>query len=67
MVFVLNALNAFLAPYHFVNYANVGLDDFDYFGGDGVCVVGNGDAIVAIFVHLYCKVNALEEALGIDT
>ena len=54
-------------PNHLVDYSYVRLDDLDYFGGYGVGVVGDWDAIVAVFVHLYCEINTLEETFSVNT
>ena len=55
------------SPDHFVDDAHVALDDFYYFGADVfINVVGDGDAVVAIFAELDGGVNGLQKALGVD-
>lgn len=54
-------------PYHLINYTYVRLDDLNDLCGNGVGVVWYWDAIVAVLVHLYCKVYTLKETLGVDT
>lgn len=55
------------APDHFVDDADVGLDDFYYFGAYVfVYVVGDGDSVLAVSAEFYGGVNCLEERLFID-
>ena len=53
-------------PDHLIDYTNVRLDNLYYLGRDGVGIVGNRDAIVAILVHFYCEIDTLEESLSVD-
>lgn len=56
-----------LAPNHFVDNANVRLDDADHLGGDVfVNVVGDGNAGEAVADEGDGYVYALQEALGVD-
>lgn len=55
------------APDHFVDDADVGLDDFYYFGAYVfVYVVGDGDSVLAVAAEFYGSVNCLEERLFVD-
>ena len=55
------------APDHFVDDADVGLDDFHYFGTYVfVYVVGDGDSVLAVAAEFYGSVNCLEERLFVD-
>ena len=55
------------APDHFVDDADVGLDDFHYFGTYVfVYVVGDGDSVLAVAAEFYSSVNCLEERLFVD-
>ena len=55
------------APNHFVDDADVGLDDFHYFGAYVfVYVVGDWDSVLAVAAEFYGSVNCLEERLFID-
>ena len=55
------------APDHFVDDADVGLDDFYYFGAYVfVYVVGDGDSVLAVAAEFYSSVNCLEERLFVD-
>lgn len=50
------------SPDHFVDYACVGLDEFDDLGGDAfVDVVWDGKSEVAVAVHFYGDVDGLEK------
>lgn len=56
------------APDHFVDDANVGLDDFYYFGAYVfVYVVGDWDSVLAVAAEFYGCINCLEERLFVDT
>lgn len=66
---ILSKLSAVLefAPDHFVDDADVGLDDFHYFGAYVfVYVVGDGDSVLAVAAEFYGGVNCLEERLFVD-
>lgn len=66
---ILSKLSAVLefAPDHFVDDADVGLDDFHYFGAYVfVYVVGDWDSVLAVAAEFYGSVNCLEERLFID-
>ena len=66
---ILSKLSAVLefAPDHFVDDADVGLDDFYYFGAYVfVYVVGDGDSVLAVAAEFYGSVNCLEERLFVD-
>ena len=55
------------APDHFVDDADVGLDDFHYFGTYVfVYVVGDGDSVLAVAAEFYGGVNCLEERLFVN-
>ena len=55
------------APDHFVDDADVGLDDFYYFGAYVfVYVVGDGDSVLAVAAEFYGGVNCLEERFFVD-
>ena len=55
------------APDHFVDDADVGLDDFYYFGTYVfVYVVGDGDSVLAVAAEFYGCINCLEERLFVD-
>ena len=55
------------APDHFVDDADVALDDFYYFGAYVfVNVVGDGDSVLAVAAEFYSSVNCLEERLFVD-
>ena len=55
------------APDHFVDDADVGLDDFYYFGTYVfVYVVGDGDSVLTVTAEFYSGVNCLEERLLVD-
>lgn len=55
------------APDHFVDDADVGLDDFHYFGAYVfVHVVGDGDSVLTVTAEFYSSVNCLEERLFVD-
>ena len=55
------------APDHFVDDADVGLDDFYYFGTYVfVYVVRDGDSVLAVAAEFYSSVNCLEERLFVD-
>lgn len=67
---ILSKLSAVLefAPDHFVDDADVGLDDFYYFGAYVfVYVVGDGDSVLAVAAEFYGGVNSLKERLFVDT
>lgn len=56
-----------LPPHHLIHNPHIALDYLHDFGADVfVGVVGHGDAVVAIGVHLYGCVNGLKEALLVD-
>ena len=56
-----------LTPDHFVDDADVGLDDFHYFGTYVfVYVVGDGDSVLTVTAEFYSGVNCLEERLFVD-
>ena len=56
-----------LPPHHLVDYAHVGLDDADDFGGDVfIYIIGDGDAREAVADEGDGNVYALQEALGVD-
>ena len=66
---ILSKLSAVLefAPDHFVDDADVGLDDFHYFGAYVfVYVVRDGDSVLAVAAEFYGGVNCLEERLFVD-
>ena len=66
---ILSKLSAVLefAPDHFVDDADVGLDDFYYFGAYVfVYVVGDGDSVLAVAAEFYGCINCLEERLFVD-
>ena len=66
---ILSKLSAVLefAPDHFVDDADVGLDDFHYFGAYVfVYVVGDGDSVLTVAAEFYGSVNCLEERLFVD-
>ncbi len=50
------------SPDHFVDYAGVALDELDDLGGYAfVYVVGNGEAEMAVAVHLHGDVDGLQQ------
>ena len=56
-----------LPPHHLIDYPHIALDYLHDLGADVfVGVVGHGDAVVAICVHLHGCVNGLKEALLVD-
>lgn len=66
---ILSKLSAVLefAPDHFVDDADVGLDDFYYFGTYVfVHVIGDGDSVLAVAAEFYSCVNCLEERLFVN-
>ncbi len=55
------------SPNHFVHYTHVALDDADNLGADVLInIVGNRDAMMAVFDEFYCDVNTLQQAFGVD-
>lgn len=61
---ILSKLSAVLefAPDHFVDDADVGLDDFYYFGAYVfVYVVGDGDAVLTVTTEFYGSIYSLEQ------
>ena len=57
----------FLPPHHLIHYPHIALDYLHDLGADVfVGVVGHGDAVVAVGVHLHGCVNCLKEALLAD-
>ena len=55
------------SPNHFIHHAGVGLDDLDDLIGDVlVRIIGNGDAEVAVLVHLHGGIDRLEQTLFVD-
>ena len=56
-----------LPPHHLIHHSGVALYDTDDFRADVlVDIVWNGDSRVAVLDEAYSKVNALQEAYGID-
>ena len=55
-----------LPPHHFINNADVALDNLDDLVADIVGVVGHGNAVVAVAGHADSEVHALQEALLIN-
>ena len=67
---ILSKLSAVLefAPDHFVDDADVGLDDFYYFGAYVfVNVVGDGDSVLAVTAKFNGSIYSLEQRLLVDT
>ena len=63
----INVLPSVFSPNHFVDDADVALDDFDDFGADVfIDVVGDGDAVVTVAAEADGGVHCLEEAGGVD-
>lgn len=56
-----------LPPHHFIDNADVALDDFDNLVADVVGVVGYGDAVVAVAGHADGEVYTLQEALFVNS
>ena len=57
----------FFPPHHLIHYPHIALDYLHDLGADVfIDIVGHGDAVVAIGVHLHGCVNGLKEALLVD-
>ena len=55
------------APDHFVDYGDVGLDDFDDDGADVFAYVDvDGGAVVVVAVHSDGSIDGLKKALFVD-
>ena len=67
---ILSKLSAVLefAPDHFVDDADVGLDDFYYFGAYVfVNVVGDGDSVLAVTAKFNGSIYSLEQRFFVNT
>lgn len=64
---ILLLCNLVFPPHHLIHNPGVALDNLHHFGGDVFLhVVRNGDADIAVSVHLHGGVHGLEEAVRID-
>lgn len=53
-----------LPPHHLIHHPRIALDDLDHLGGDIFFhVVGDGDAVVVVLIHLHRGFHGLEELL----
>ena len=60
-------MSSLFSPNHFVDDADVALDDFHYLGTYILIhVIGDGDAMLTVFAELDGGVNGLQKALGVD-
>lgn len=57
-----------LSPDHFVDYARIGLNDFHYLCGNiFLCVIGNGNSVISVFVQCNCRIHRLQKGLFVDS
>ena len=59
--------DSLFSPHHFVDDADVALDDFYHLGADVfVHVIRDRDTVVTLFAEFHCGIYCLKEALGVD-
>ena len=63
----MKSVHVFLfSPHHFIDNADVALDNLDDLVADVVGVVGHGDAVVAVAGHADGEFHALQESLLVN-